>query len=166
MDPRQVTNGIQILMRVAQLARMGKWGHYDARRVARMAVCCAMTESDLWMYANPNVPESQKLYHEQQGTDHASVGLFQQQVPMWGPASWCMDIAKSTDAFVHRVLTNGDSRYHPGMLSAWKAIQKVQVSAFPDGSNYHANWNRAVDFVGQNWERVCKIVGYDNGKVI
>lgn len=148
-DVRQRNNGLVILYRVGQLGRQGKWTEMDTRRTARLSICCAMTESELWIYANKNNAASLKLYHEQIGQDHASVGLFQQQVPMWGTTHDCMDPISSTDKFVNELLKKGLTRSN-SKGTPWSAIQAVQVSAFADGSNYHGNWDDACKFVAEH----------------
>lgn len=150
MDKFQRHNGMVILYRVQQLATTGKWSFEDRRRVARLCICCTMTESDLYVYANRNVPASLKLYHEKVGTDHYSVGLYQQQVPSWGTIAACMDTIKSTDKFVRALLKQGLTRV--GSMLPWQAIQAVQVSIYPDGSNYQSHWESATSFVEQQRE--------------
>jgi hypothetical protein len=51
----------------------------QGQRVADIALETALTESRLLMYANANNPESLRLPHDAVGSDHGSVGLFQQQ---------------------------------------------------------------------------------------
>lgn len=92
-----------------------------------IAVATAMQESGLRVYANPAVPESMSLPHEAVGTDHRSVGPFQQQ-PWWGPIRTLMDPRGSARAFYRVLLTI------PGWerLPLTRAAQAVQRSAFPD----------------------------------
>jgi hypothetical protein len=140
---RQRHNAKVVLYRVRQRAIMGAWTFVDTRRTARLCLCCVLTESDLWVYANIAVPGSLTQYHEQLGTDHRSVGLYQQQVPLWGTAEQCMDPIRSTDSFVDRLLEDGLTRVESG-VAPWDAIQRVQQSAFQDGSNYKAHHLRAI----------------------
>jgi hypothetical protein len=142
----QRLNGTVVLYRIGQRARRGSWSLLDTRRTCRMAIACCMTESSLWIYANTRVPESLEHYHELVGEDHRSVGLFQQQTPMWGSAAECMDPIASTDLFVDVCLDMGLTRVSSG-VPGWEAIQQVQRSAFADGSNYRRQWRPAKRFV-------------------
>lgn len=95
-----------------------------------IAVMVAMTESSLI-----NVE-----YGDKAGPD--SRGLFQQR-DSWGTLAERMDPATATGLFYSRLL-NVQGRM---LLSPWQAGQNVQISAFPDGSNYHKNYARAVEIV-------------------
>lgn len=116
----------------------------------RAAVICletALVESNLTIYANWNVPSSLALPHEAVGSDHYSVGIFQQQVPSWGTAQACMDPAMSTAKFLFGNGANPGLTTLPGyrfsyvghagatrwdQIPTGNAAQAVQVSAFPD----------------------------------
>lgn len=102
-----------------------------------VALMVALTESSLLNQANSNVPESLAIPNDKVGSDHNSVGLFQQQVGMWGSASELMNPAIAADKFF-AALKNVGSGGDP-----WVRAQKVQKSAFPDGSNYQTNFQRA-----------------------
>lgn len=113
-------------------------------RILRCVITCIMTESAGHMYANANIPASLALPYDAIGYDHNSVGLFQQQVGEdgsnqfgWGTVEQCMDIKHSTDAFLNRLNEKNLTEFVGAPV--WERIQKVQVSAFPDGSNYKAN---------------------------
>lgn len=111
-----------------------------SKRDCEIALMVALTESSMLMYANKNIPESLKYPHDAIGSDHDSLGLFQQRAS-WGSVKQRMDATYSAGAFYTalRRVTNRDS------LDPWIAAQKVQVSAFADGSNYRAKWPRAQD---------------------
>jgi hypothetical protein len=49
------------------------------RRALVVAVATAMQESNLHNLANDQIPESSRYPHQGSGTDHDSVGLFQQR---------------------------------------------------------------------------------------
>jgi murein L,D-transpeptidase YcbB/YkuD len=115
-------------------------------RVAQIAIAVALTESGLRVYANRNVPESLKLPHEAVGHDHLSVGIFQQQTPMWGTCADCMGVATSTAKFL-----NALGRVNWQRMSNWVAAQSVQRSAFSDGSNYRAHDRQAGRIVAALW---------------
>lgn len=56
------------------------------------------------VYANSNVPESLSIPHDAVGSDHDSVGLWQQRCPMWGPANVLMDPTLSAGLFFDRLV--------------------------------------------------------------
>ncbi|GGM03311.1 hypothetical protein GCM10007977_000830 [Dactylosporangium sucinum] len=97
-----------------------------------VAIATALQESHLQVLANPNVPASLKLPNEGVGTDHDSVGLFQQR-PSWGPVAQLMDPHQSARLFYAALVkVNGWEQ-----LAVTVAAQTVQVSAFPDA---YAKW--------------------------
>ena len=105
----------------------------------RIALMTALTESNLLNYANRNNPDSLALPHEAVGSDHASVGVFQQQVGIWGDTKTLMDVKTSAGMFFDALKKAGT----PNPAAPWLTAQKVQRSAFPDGSNYQAQWATA-----------------------
>lgn len=101
-----------------------------------IAIGTAITESGLQNYANSNVPESMAIPHDAVGNDHASVGVFQQQVGIWGTAAELMDVTISANKFFDALdKTLKKSPY----LSPGAAAQAVQGSAFPDRYATHMN---------------------------
>lgn len=96
------------------------------------AITVVLAESDLQMYANSNVPGSLSIPHEKIGSDHNSVGLFQQQVGIWGTASELMDVKTSANKF-YDALAKVPGRE---LMSVPQLAQTVQKSAFSDGDNY------------------------------
>jgi nucleoid-associated protein YgaU len=118
----------------------------ERKRAADIALMTALTESALNMYANSNNPESLRLQHDAVGSDHGSVGLFQQQVggainstADWGTTAQCMDVEYSTRNFLDH-LTGFDWTSY----SNWDAAQKVQGSFDPTGGNYRRNDTLAI----------------------
>ncbi|MEU5874253.1 M23 family metallopeptidase [Glycomyces sp. NPDC047369] len=101
-------------------------------RAGIVALATAMQESTLRILANPAVPASLDLPHDGQGTDHDSVGLFQQR-PHWGDVADLMDPAASTGLFLDAL--EGVDGWEDLPLSV--AAQRVQVSAFPDAYAKH-----------------------------
>jgi hypothetical protein len=109
-----------------------------------MTFMCALVESGLKMYANSNNPESMKIDHDAVGSDHGSVGLYQQQVggapnstADWGTTQELMDPVTSTKKFTDRLKSAvKGAQYNPQGLSdesQWGAyVQTVQGSAYPD----------------------------------
>jgi murein DD-endopeptidase MepM/ murein hydrolase activator NlpD len=96
-------------------------------RAGIIAIATAMQESTLRVLYNPNVPGSEDFPNQGQGTDHDSVGLFQQR-PHWGDLADLMDPAASAGLFYDAL----------ERVEGWEelpltvAAQRVQVSAFPD----------------------------------
>ncbi|MGH4000710.1 MAG: peptidoglycan DD-metalloendopeptidase family protein, partial [Pseudonocardiaceae bacterium] len=74
------------------------------------------------------IEASLRLEHDAVGTDHGSLGVFQQQWPWWGTMPELMDPATSARKFFAAL----------GKVSGWEglpvtvAAQRVQRSAFPD----------------------------------
>lgn len=121
-------------------------------RLMRIVVMCVLTESGGHMYANANIPSSLQLPYDAIGHDHNSVGMFQQQVGQdgsnafgWGTVAECMDIRHSTDTFLNHLRDKGLAAFYGPPL--WERVQAVQVSAYPDGSNYRNNYHAAQTFL-------------------
>lgn len=114
-------------------------------RAAVIGEATALVESGdpLKMWANSSVPESLNFPHDAVGSDHDSVGLFQQRPQFWGPVADLMDPAKSAALF-YEALTgvSGWESMDPGA-----AAQAVQRSAFP--GRYAEEMERAKDLVRQ-----------------
>lgn len=151
-DAVQRRNGKAVLETVSDFARAKHWDARRTFRVAHMVLMCIITESNMRVLANPNVPDSLKIPHDGLGHDHASVGLFQQQVPMWGSAHDCMSIPISTGKFLHSLDAKGLTVFtlHPPVPN-WLRIQRVQGSAYADGSNYEKHRYDAMEFLKVHW---------------
>jgi murein DD-endopeptidase MepM/ murein hydrolase activator NlpD len=106
-----------------------------------IALATAMQESGLKMYANEAVPESLDYPHDAVGSDHDSIGLFQQR-PSWGTVAELMDPAISAQKFYDALLE----------VDGWEdmalteAAQRVQRSAFPDA---YAKWQEAATLLAE-----------------
>lgn len=118
------------LSAVIQAAR--KHGANDQATV--IALMTVLQESKAMMYANSNVPESLNYPHDSIGSDHDSVGLFQQRPAAgWGPVQKLMNPNYSTNKFLNALFA----------IKGWEnlplgdAAQHVQISAFPD---LYADW--------------------------
>ncbi|MEV1295393.1 C40 family peptidase [Pseudonocardia sp. NPDC049635] len=139
--PEQVSNAGLI---VATGAEMGV-----PSRGMVIAVATAMQESVLKNYANSTVPESLQHPHEAVGSDHDSVGLFQQREAGWGDVATRMDPRQSARLFYDALLEV------PGWetMPLTRAAQLVQVSAFPDA---YAKWEQpAATLVGALEGVIC-----------
>ncbi|MEA5456807.1 peptidoglycan DD-metalloendopeptidase family protein [Sinomonas sp. JGH33] len=130
--------------RVADIVDEGRKAGAGDRGIL-VAVMVALQESGLWIYANSTVPASLQQPHDRVGSDHDSVGLFQQRPAAgWGTAPQLMDSRRSAQAFFGG--PGGPNRGTPrGLLDVpgWQqmslndAAQAVQGSATP---NAYGRW--------------------------
>jgi hypothetical protein len=98
------------------------------------AVACSLQESRLYNLASSALPESFQYSNEGSGSDHDSVGLFQQRSSTgWGSVKDLMQPSYAATQF-YKALTRV-----PGWqsMALTYAIQAVQVSAFPDAYAQH-----------------------------
>jgi hypothetical protein len=90
----------------------------------------------------PNDPAGAAFPSQGTGSDHASMGIFQQQ-PWWGTAAQRMEPVASTNLFLDHLLAIRNWRTAP----PWQVAQQLQASTYTDGSNYHAQMPRAVSIL-------------------
>lgn len=109
---------------------------------ARNGIATALVESNLTMYANRAVPASLNYPHDAVGSDHDSVGLFQQRQAGWGTLAQRMNPRASAGLFFDRMMTFNWRAMDPGA-----ACQRVQVSAYP--GRYSQRMGEAVQWVNQ-----------------
>lgn len=134
------------------------------QRGAVIAIETAMTESSIQVYANKWNTRSLQLPHDAVGSDHGSVGIFQQQVcgapfstACWGTTAECMDPTHSTNKFLDEL-----AHVHGwNAMNTWDAAQRVQGSFDPTGGNYKRNEARAVALVAQLWDEAEVITAAD-----
>lgn len=106
----------------------------ETRQVQIIALITVLQESDGLMWANKGVPESLSYPHDAVGSDHDSVGLFQQRPSMgWGTVGELMDPVVST----HRFLDALQKVQGWQDMAPTRAADAVQRSAFPDA---YAKW--------------------------
>jgi hypothetical protein len=104
------------------------------KRAYVLAVACAMQESNLRNLASVVLPESFNFTTEGSGSDHDSVGLFQQRPSSgWGAVKDLMNPDFAAKQF-YRALVQVPG--WQGMALTY-AIQTVQVSAFPEAYAKH-----------------------------
>lgn len=116
----------------------------DAADAAQIGLMTALVESGdpMQMYANNSVPESLNYRHDAVGSDHDSVGLFQQRDNgAWGTVAQRMDPYESAKLFYREL-----SKFDWQSMEPGDAAQKVQRSAFPD--RYAAKMDRAGQLYG------------------
>jgi murein DD-endopeptidase MepM/ murein hydrolase activator NlpD len=121
-----------------------------------VALAAAHQESRFLNYANDGrggdlrpdqagIARSRELPHQAVGSDHGSLGVFQQQWPWWGSMSELMDPATSAAKFFQRLVEV------PGWstMAVTRAAQAVQRSAYPDAyADDQALAERLVDDAG------------------
>ncbi|KAL5341428.1 hypothetical protein BJX70DRAFT_406019 [Aspergillus crustosus] len=107
-------------------------------------IATGLVESNIYVYANRAVPSSLNYPYDKIGSDHDSVGIFQQRA-IYYSVEKAMDPAASAGMFFDKMVT----------ISGWKTMevgklcQKVQVSAYPD---------RYAERVAEA-EKICKAGG-------
>jgi hypothetical protein len=122
----QMSNAIAII-------EAGKAEGLDQKAWA-IALATAMQESKFRNYANVNVAESYNYEYQAEGSDHDSVGLFQQRPSSgWGSVKELMDPKTSASKFYNSLKRVDNWEDMP----VTRAAQTVQVSAFPDA---YAQW--------------------------
>jgi hypothetical protein len=131
----------QQLQNAATIVAVGKGrGMSDNDIVTALMV--ALDESGLRNYANSTVPASLNLPHQAVGHDTDSLGLFQQRPSAgWGTIDQLMTPSYAAGKFYDTLKKKVPNRAN---VTPWAAAQAVQVSAYADGSNYHAQYDNAV----------------------
>ncbi|MEV0269815.1 M23 family metallopeptidase [Hamadaea sp. NPDC050747] len=101
---------------------------------ATIAIAVALQESGILNLANPAVPASLSMPHDGVGTDHDSLGLFQQRPSTgWGTPAELMTPATAAQRFYRSLLKVPGWRTMP----LTQAAQAVQRSAYPDAYAKH-----------------------------
>ncbi|MEU7676355.1 hypothetical protein AB0C42_16270 [Micromonospora taraxaci] len=104
------------------------------RRALVVALATAMQESNLYNLASDVLPESANYPNQGSGSDHDSVGLFQQRPSSgWGTVAELMRPSYAARAFYTAL------NEVPGWqdMSVTYAAQSVQISAYPDAYAQH-----------------------------
>ncbi|MBM0279918.1 hypothetical protein [Micromonospora tarensis] len=104
------------------------------RRALVVALATAMQESNLYNLASDVLPESAEYPNQGSGSDHDSVGLFQQRPSSgWGTVAQLMRPSYAARAFYSAL------NEIPGWqdMSVTAAAQSVQISAYPDAYAQH-----------------------------
>jgi hypothetical protein len=113
------------------------------KRAFVIAVATSLQESQLRNLASTRIPESYNYNAEGDGSDHDSVGLFQQRASTgWGAVSQLMDPSYAATAFYSALVRV------PGWdtLPLTVAAQRVQVSAYPNHyAKHEARAQQIVD---------------------
>lgn len=140
VNGESVTLTQQQLTRAATVIAVGKSEEVPARGQL-IAIMTALTESSLRVLSSTRAyPQSVTVPNDGDGSDHDSVGLFQQRPAAgWGTVENLMDPVWSSRAFYGGATgPNGGSPRGLLDIEGWQvmepgaAAQAVQVSAFPD----------------------------------
>jgi hypothetical protein len=122
------------IVKVGRTMEISRWGLI-------IAIATAMQESNLYNLASDVLPESLDYPHQGVGSDHDSVGLFQQRPSSgWGAVVDLMRPAYAAQQF-YRALVKV-----PGWadMALTVAAQAVQVSAYPNAYAKHEQRATAV----------------------
>ncbi|MEV6798719.1 M23 family metallopeptidase [Micromonospora rifamycinica] len=129
--PRLGSYGQTQMRNAAVIIKVGQ----DMRVAPRgwvVAVATAMQESALRNLSNSTVAGSRGIPNEGVGSDHDSVGLFQQRAG-WGSVAQRMSPDYAARKFYEKLLkVDGWER-----MPLTRAAQKVQISAYPDAYAKH-----------------------------
>lgn len=125
-DQRQSNNAWAIIKQI----KKEKFGANDLT-ACKIAFATAITESNIYIYANNKVPASLKYPYDKKGSDHDSVGIFQQRAKYY-PVAQAMDPAKSAHLFFKKMKNVKNWKKAKTAKQIGAIAQKVQVSAFPD----------------------------------
>ncbi|MEU8260963.1 M23 family metallopeptidase [Micromonospora sp. NPDC048999] len=152
--PRFSEYGDGQLRNAAIIIKVGQDMHVPARGWV-IALATAMQESALRNLANSAVPASRMLPHDGVGSDHDSLGLFQQR-PGWGSVQQRMTPSYAARKFYEKLLKVPNWQQRPLTVVA----QQVQVSAFPDAYAKHEDLaGRIVDALAGGAARTVEIAG-------
>lgn len=120
---RQSNNAWAIIKQI----KAEKFGN-NALTACKAAFATAITESNIYIYANKAVPESFKYPYDKIGKDHDSIGIYQQRAKYYKPAI-AMSPAKSTHAFFTRMKTFKGWDKAKSNAAIGRLCQAVQVSS-------------------------------------
>ena len=121
-DQKQSNNAWAIIKQI-KAEKFGK----DELTACKAAFATAITESNIYIYANKNVPKSKDYPHDKTGSDHDSVGVFQQRVKYY-PLAEAIDPAKSAHLFFKKMRTVKDWKKAKTDKQIGVVCQKVQGS--------------------------------------
>lgn len=142
-------NAIQ-LQNAGTIITVGRALNVPAQGI-EIALMVGLQESGLKNLANTTVPESQQYAHDGEGSDHDSIGIFQQRPGGWGTVQQLMTPDYAAEAFFGG--PTGPNHGSPrGLLDVpnWQsmtltvAAQTVQVSAAPTA---YAKWETAAETI-------------------
>lgn len=166
----QLTNSqlsiVKTIIGIAKTENLGQAG-------AIIGLMVGEDESHFKIYANSNVPTSLTIPHQAVGSDHASVGVFQQQIGYdWttlrpdsadnqAAVAQLMDPAYAAEAFFGSPKgANAPPALSKGLqnqsgwqtMDPWVVAQAVQQSGDPTGSNYKAFLSDAQQLIAKYYD--------------
>lgn len=116
------------------------------QRAGAIGIMTARQETTLRVLSNPAVPGSDAYPNEGSGTDHDSIGLFQQRPSMgWGTVDQLMDPGYASTRFFQALMRIPNWQNLP----MWQAAQQVQASA--DGTLYQQWESLGTAVAGALW---------------
>ncbi len=143
------TANARMIVGIAKTMGMGTQGEL-------IGLMVALDESGLQEYANSHVPLSLTYPHDAVGSDHGSVGIFQQQVNPdgsnfgWGTLDQLMNATDGTHYQAYRFF-NALQRINGWQgMQPWIAAQAVQQSGDSTGMNYYAQLAQAHSLLNAN----------------
>ena len=141
VQPKPVAGLSQSQMNNAmQIVQAGEKRKLPERAMV-IAVATAMQESQLLNLASDVIPESMDMPHQGTGSDHDSVGLFQQRSSVgWGSIKQLMNPQYSAGAFYDALVNVPNWK----SMALTDAAQAVQYSAFPYHYAQHEDRAQAV----------------------
>ncbi|KAE9377382.1 hypothetical protein N431DRAFT_453730 [Stipitochalara longipes BDJ] len=132
LDALQTTRANQIIGEVKKEG-LGQQG-------CKAAITTGLTESSLRILANKAVPASLNYAHDGIGSDHDSIGIFQQRAEYYKDISCDMQAACSAGQFFNGMKA----------IRGWQTMdvatlcQKVQKSAYPDAYRKYTTLAAAI----------------------
>lgn len=142
-DQRQSNNAWAIIAQI----KAEKFGS-SALTACKAAFATAITESNIYIYANDKVPKSLKYPFDKKGSDHDSVGVFQQRAKYY-PVAEAMSPAKSAHLFFKKMKGVKDWKKAKSAKEIGRVCQKVQGSAFPERYAGHVDEAAKICKVGK-----------------
>ncbi len=166
-------NNTKIIIGIAKTYKLGRQG-------ALIGLMVGLAESSLQNYANSNVPVSLSIPHDEIGSDHDSVGIFQQRPSTDWSTIATGDAAINNHDAVAQLMTpayaaqaffgsppgsNSPPALSKGLQNKsgwesrppWQVAQSVQASGDPTGSNYRAKQSQAQSLVDQYFDESPEI---------
>jgi hypothetical protein len=122
-DQRQSNNAWAIIAQI----KAEKFSKADALTACKAAFATAITESNIYIYANEKVPSSLKIPHDKVGKDNDSVGIYQQRAKYYDVKE-AMSPAKSTHSFFVEMKKVGGWQKAKTAKQIGVLCQKVQRS--------------------------------------
>jgi hypothetical protein len=122
-DQRRSNNAWAIIAQI----KTEEFSPSDALTACKAALATAITESNIYIYANDKVPSSKKYHYDKVGSDNDSVGIYQQRAKYYKVED-AMSPAKSTHEFFKKMRTVNGWQEAKTDTQIGVVCQKVQGS--------------------------------------